>query len=88
MGPGVPGGPERGHGSLLALGVHGVPAQHGGGEQRLQLGSVEHHGRAGRVAVAHGVRVHTPTAGGPTAALLFTHVCFPFLSDLMCMGFT
>ncbi|MDF3150248.1 hypothetical protein, partial [Streptomyces sp. T21Q-yed] len=61
--------------------------------QRLQRGAVERHGRAGRVAgpvagqVAGSlaVRVHTPTAGGPTAALPFTHVRFPFLSELIRM---
>jgi hypothetical protein len=31
---------------------------------------------------SHAVRVHTPTAGGPTAALPFTHVHVLFLSDL------
>jgi hypothetical protein len=83
------GGPERGHGTLLTVGVRPVSAQYGGGEQRLQRDVVEHHVRAGggsgRVSGDDAVRVRTPTAGSPTAVLLFTHVRFLFLSDLACM---
>ncbi|WP_374202048.1 hypothetical protein [Streptomyces sp. AC550_RSS872] len=84
MRPRGTGGPVRGHGTLLAVEVRAVPAQYGRGEQRLQRGLVERHLRAGRPAGDEAARVRTPTAGGPTAALLFTHVRVLFLSDLAC----